>query len=126
MPRVMKIAEFIVSLQAVQALAGGALLAFVFVSSADDVNSGFVLLFIGFCVVIAVLAAWLASKWIYRARRDRIAVLALETLLALGFVSALALDSGLSMRGLLNLNVVLPIIVVVLLFLPSARAWFNR
>ncbi|MGW0586369.1 hypothetical protein [Streptosporangium sp. NPDC002607] len=126
MPRVMKIAEFIVSLQAVQALAGGALLAFVFVNSADDMNSGLVLLFVGFCVVIAVLAGWLANKWIYRERRDRIAVLALETLMALGFVSVLALDSDLSMRSLLNINVVLPVIVVVLLLLPSARAWFNR
>ncbi|MER6170549.1 hypothetical protein [Streptosporangium sp. NPDC001681] len=126
MPRVMKVAEFIVSLQAVQALAGGALLVFVFVNSADDVNSGLVLLSVGFCVVIAVLTGWLASKWIYRERRDRIAVLALETLMALGFVSVLALDSDLSMRSLLNINVVLPVIVVVLLLLPSARAWFNR
>jgi hypothetical protein len=122
----MKIADFIVSLQAVLALAGGALLVFILVSSADEVNSWFVLLLVGFCMVIAVLAGWLANRWIYRARRDRIAVLALETLLALGFVSVLALDSDLSMRSVLNLNVVLPIIVVVLLFLPSARAWFNR
>jgi hypothetical protein len=126
MPRLMKIAEFIVSFQAVQALAGGALLVFVLVISADEVNSWFVLLLVGFCLVIAVLAGWLAGKWIYRARRDRIAVLALETLLALGFVSVLALDSDLGVRSLLNLNVVLPFIVVVLLFLPSARAWFDR
>jgi hypothetical protein len=126
MPRLMKIAEFIVSLQAVQALAGGVLLAFVLVSSADEVNSWFVLLLVGFCMVIAVLAGWLAGKWIYRARRDRIAVLALETLLALGFVSVLALDSDLGLRSVLNINVVLPIIVVVLLLLPSARTWFNR
>jgi hypothetical protein len=126
MPRLMKIAEFIVSLQAVQALAGGVLLAFVLVSSADEVNSWFVLLLVGFCMIIAVLAGWLAGKWIYRARRDRIAVLALETLLALGFVSVLALDSDLGLRSVLNINVVLPIIVVVLLLLPSARTWFNR
>ncbi|MEV4378941.1 hypothetical protein [Streptosporangium sp. NPDC049644] len=126
MPRVMKIAEFIVSLQAVQALAGGALLVFLLVSSAGDVNSGLALLLVGFCIVIAVLAGWLASRWIYRDRRDRVAVLAFESLMALGFVSMLALDSDLSMRSLLNLNVVLPIIVVVLLLLPSARAWFDR
>ncbi|AWS47528.1 hypothetical protein [Streptosporangium sp. 'caverna'] len=126
MPRLMRIAEFIVSLQAVQALAGGALLAFVLVSSADEVSSWLVLLLVGLCMVIAVLAGWLASRWIYRARRDRTVVLVLETLLALGFVSALALDSDLSMRSVLNLNVVLPVIVVVLLFLPSARAWFDR
>ncbi|WP_371782142.1 hypothetical protein [Streptosporangium subroseum] len=68
MPRVMRIADFIVSLQAVLALAGGALLAFVLVSSADEVSSWFVLSLVGFCMVIAVLASWLANKWIYRAR----------------------------------------------------------
>ncbi|SNT62556.1 hypothetical protein SAMN05216276_10926 [Streptosporangium subroseum] len=126
MPRAMKIAEFIVSLQAVQALAGGALLAFVLVNSAGDANFGLVLLFVGFCIVIAVLAGWLLSRWIYRERRYRIAALALEPLLALGFVFVLSLDSDLGMSSLLNLNVILPIIVVGLLLLPSGRAWFNR
>jgi hypothetical protein len=62
MPCVMKIAEFIVSLQVVQALAGGVLLVFILANSADDVNLGFMLLFVGFCIVIAIVAGWLVSK----------------------------------------------------------------
>ncbi|GAA1312477.1 hypothetical protein Psi02_76890 [Planotetraspora silvatica] len=78
-------------------------------------------LVLGLSVVIAVLIGWWAGKWISRRRRVRIAALGLECLMALTYVSGRTLDPPPNMYSL-----VLPAVVLLLLLLPSAKAWFDR
>ncbi|GII55527.1 hypothetical protein Pth03_39160 [Planotetraspora thailandica] len=115
-----KSAQFIMIVQGALGLLSGVLLIALLAASGGkgDVLTSLVL---GLSVVIAVLIGWWAGKWISRRRRVRIAALGLECLMALTYISTRALDPPPNMYGL-----VLPVVVLLLLLLPSAKAWFDR
>ncbi|MBG0820119.1 hypothetical protein HS048_05125 [Planomonospora sp. ID91781] len=77
-------------------------------------------------IAVALLVGWLASRWRHRRRKVWIAALAAEGFLTLGYLLILIIDSDLSVRTLLNPNLLLPGAALLLLLLPSMRSWFER
>ncbi|GAA1312583.1 hypothetical protein Psi02_77110 [Planotetraspora silvatica] len=115
-----KSAQFIMIVQGALGLLSSVLLIAPLTASGGkgDVLTSLVL---ALSVVIALLIGWWAGKWISRRRRVRIAALGLECLMALTYVSGRTLDPPPYMYSL-----VLPVVVLLLLLLPSAKAWFDR
>jgi hypothetical protein len=115
-----KSAQFIMIVQGALGLLSGVLLIapLAALGGKGDVLTSLVL---GLSVVTAVLIGWWAGKWISRRRRVRIAALGLECLMALTYVSGRTLDPPPNMYSL-----VLPVVVLLVLLLPSAKAWFDR
>ncbi|OUC93797.1 hypothetical protein CA984_24895 [Streptosporangium minutum] len=77
-------------------------------------------------LVLTGLIGWLAFRWDSRKRGVWVAAVAVESLPVLFSVVGLALDADLGVRSAFDAGLVLPAVVVVLLLLPSVRAWFDR
>jgi len=75
--------------------------------------------------VTALLIGWLVTKWHSRSRRVQVAVISLEGLTVLGHIVMVTFGSDLYGHAPIGLTLIMPIVVLFLLSLPSARTWFN-
>ncbi|WP_084964911.1 hypothetical protein [Thermoactinospora rubra] len=119
MPRVVRTAQLLVFLEAAFALVGSVLVVGFAIAS---LGPGAVLPLLGILLMSApaVASGWLAGKWASRRRLLRTAAFALEGVNVLIPLGASMIDRDFTPIF------VLPLAVIVLLLLPSARAWFTK
>ncbi|WP_049559326.1 hypothetical protein [Nonomuraea sp. SBT364] len=75
---------------------------------------------------LLALAGWMAGRFRSRSRRLRWGVVGLHAFLLAAILLLEAVDPGLKLLTLVRLNVLLPAFVIVVMFLPQARRWFDR
>ncbi|MDP9864335.1 MULTISPECIES: hypothetical protein [Streptosporangium] len=126
MPRAAKSAQVVMMIQAMLGLVAVVLLSgLLFGGSAEpDGAAGF--LSLTSILVVTGLIGWLAFRWDSRKRGVWFAAVAVESLPVLFSVVGLALDADLGVHSMLDVGLVLPAVAVVLLLLPSVRAWFDH
>ncbi|MGW3365841.1 hypothetical protein ACWDOR_23195 [Streptosporangium canum] len=124
MPSAVKNAQFVMMVQGVWGLVGGALLLFLLLSASDDVRPAEAVAFC-FGIMIAVLIGWLARKRISRRRRVWAVATLLEGVMLLGYVVTVIFESDLGIDAPVGPGLIMPVAVLFLLLLPSARTWFN-
>ncbi|MBG0831630.1 hypothetical protein HS041_28270 [Planomonospora sp. ID67723] len=131
MPRAARNARVVMTLQSVFGALAIVMLSIVLVGTLDtpaqpEGSTRLLLLSLGLGTALTALTSWLVLRWDSRKRGVWSAALLLQSLLALFAVAGVVFDPASGITDLLGFNFVTPVIVTVLLLLPSVRAWFDR
>ncbi|MFC4063077.1 hypothetical protein ACFOWE_32770 [Planomonospora corallina] len=128
MPSTAKAAQFIMMIQGAFGIVSAVAMIVLLVGAHGDVVPSEIAFFFLSVLLVgaALLAGWTAGKWISRGARVWTTAVLIEGFILVGGIAMAVPDAGADL-GFSNVTTFLmPAAVLVLLFLPRTRSWFDR